>query len=318
MAQMMPQSGRPTVLLTGGTGQVGIFALPRLLAAGFPVIACSRSVGCAGGKQGRPAIRWFHPDEVTGTGRHDGCGKASHELQDVSVLLSCGPVALAGQLAAHCTRLRQVVCISSSSVYTKAQSPDTSERRLIAAIKAAEDELKRYCKAREIALVLLRPTLIYGCGRDRNISRIAHLVRRFHFIPVSGRATGRRQPLHADDLAKLLLSVLEAGGQLDMDCPVGGGSIITYREMVERIFIAFGQTPRILQIPPHALAAMARALSWLPYAQGLNAEMVNRQNRDLIFDDACLRDAFGFNPRPFEPVPGDFSVPAAARLLQPS
>jgi nucleoside-diphosphate-sugar epimerase len=226
-------------------------------------------------------------------------------------------VALAGQLAFHCEQLRRVVCISSSSVYTKTRSPDASERRLVAAVKASEDALRQYCKARDIALVLLRPTLIYGCGLDSNISRIARLAQRFHFVPVAGRASGQRQPIHADDLAMLLLSILESGSRAHMECPAGGGSIITYREMVERIFTAFGQTPRILQIHPHALAAVVRALSWLPAAHGLNAEMVYRQNRDLVFDDSRLRAAFGFKPRRFEPVPEDFFIPASAVQLQP-
>jgi len=320
MAQLMPHSGHHTVLLTGGTGQVGVFVLPRLLAAGYPVIACSRKalpVDCKPGKMAAGGVLWFHPDALVGTCSPEDPGQANQLLQRVDVLLSCGPVSLAVRMAPHCTRLRRVVCVSSSSVYTKAQSPDASERGLIAAIRASEDDLKHYCKSRGIELALLHPTLIYGCGLDRNISRIARLAKRFRFMPVAGRASGRRQPLHADDLANLLLTLLEARGPLEMDCPVGGGSIITYREMVERIFTAIGQAPRVLPVPPRVLAAVLRAFTWLPAAENLNAETVFRQNRDLVFDNSRLRRELGFNPRQFEPVPEDFTVPAVARRLQP-
>jgi len=239
-------------------------------------------------------------------------------LQEADVLLSCGPVALAVRLASQCTGLRRVVCVSSSSIYTKIESPNEGERRLVASIVESENTLKRYCNERGIALVLLRPTLIYGCGLDRNISLIARLARRFHFIPVAGKAAGLRQPLHADDLAALLVSLLEADVQPVSEYPVAGGSIITYREMVERIFIAIGQTPRIAGIPPGFLATLVRAFSWLFAADGLNAETVNRQNRDLVFDDSRLRREVGFCPRRFEPVKDDFHIPAEAMMLQPS
>jgi len=310
----------PTVLLTGGTSQVGIFVLPRLLAAGYPVIALSRRISCSPGpaeSRENSGLRWVHPSTVLGGSGRSRAEENGGILQEVSVLLSCGPVELAAQLATRCPRLQRVVCISSSSVHSKRDSSDAFERDLIAGIRATEDELKRDCDARRVALALLRPTLIYGCGLDQNVSRIARLARRFHFIPVAGKAPGRRQPVHADDLAKLVLGILETEPLSTFECPVAGGSVLSYREMVERIFAGLGLPVRILRIPPRLLAALVRVASWLPGAGGLNAEFVFRQNRDLIVDDAWLRNRLGFNPRAFEPTAKDFMVPQFAKILQP-
>ncbi len=309
-AQLKPASRRATVLLTGATGQVGLFAVPRLLTAGHSIIALSRKIPVdSGDVSTTPGLSWFHPDSVQRTG--------GDMVQDVDVLLSCGPVELAARWAPLCPRLQRVVCISTSSVYTKLASADAAERKLMAGIQVAEDALKRCCRQRDITLVLLRPTLIYGCGLDHNVSRMARWVRCFHFMPLAGEASGLRQPVHADDLAKLALSVLEARELPGLECPVGGGSVISYREMVERIFAAMGLSPRTLRFPPALLALLLRVVSWLPFTAGLNTGYVFRQNMDMVFDDSWLRDHLGFAPRPFAPTPADFTVPQHARDLQP-
>ncbi len=249
----------------------------------------------------------------------DGSKAKAHNgiLQDVDVLLSCGPVELAARWAPLCPRLQRLVCISTSSVYTKLASADAAERRLIAGIQAAEDTLRRCCQQRDITLFLLRPTMIYGCGLDHNVSRMARWARRFHCMPLAGNAAGLRQPLHADDLAKLVLRVLEASELPGLECPVGGGSVISYREMAQRIFAGIGVPVRILRFPPAVLALLVRVVSWLPFIAGLNTGYVFRQNMDMVFADTWLRDQLGFDPRPFAPTPEDFTVPQHIRALQP-
>ena len=316
---MNPTGRKSTVLVTGATGQVGVFALPRLLAAGHTVIALSRRISRRiqeAGRQKTPGLHWLHPDTVYGPGGPDR--ETGVSLQDIDTLLSCGPVELAARLTPHCPRLERVVCISTSSIYTKLESPDAAERRLIATIKAAEDELQRGCQARNIALALLRPTLIYGCGLDQNISRIARMARRFHFRPLAGKASGLRQPVHADDLAKLAVDLLGSPETVALVSPVGGGSILSYREMVERIFTGIGLPARIMPVPEGALVTLVRAVSWLPLNLGLNAGFVLRQNLDQVFDDRALRERLDFLPRPFQPGPGDFEIPESAGVLQPS
>jgi len=305
----MRNSRKPSVLLTGATGQVGVLALPRLLAAGHPVVALSRRIAPGSSwviENGN--LRWVHPDSARGI---DGM------LQGIRLMLSCGPVAAAVRLLPYCPQLQRVVCMSTSSVYTKQTSPSSAERQLIAGIRLSENELDRYCESCGVSFVLLRPTLIYGCGLDENISRIARLARRLHFVPVAGEASGLRQPVHADDLAELAVRMLEHGELPARESPVGGGSVLSYREMVERVFTGIGLVPHIVRLPPAFLATLVRAISWLPSMGGLNAQFIFRQNEDLVFDDSWLRDRLAYNPRPFAPTKEDFIVPKAAAALQP-
>lgn len=316
---MNPVTGQPTILLTGATGQVGVFAIPRLLDAGYPVIAMSRKVSRtdAAAEISPDTVRWVHPDDwLIRTDQPEALWQAVGP-EGVGILVSCGPVELAARLAPLCPNLRRIVCISTSSVHTKANSPNVAERMLISEISAAEEALKSFCQAQEITLLLLRPTMIYGCGLDQNISRIARLIRRFGFIPLAGKAAGLRQPVHADDLAALVLSAVESQSLSSMETPVGGGSVLSYCEMVEKVFTGLGRSPRILKVPTGLLVMLVRAVSWLPRMGGLNAGFALRQNLDMVFDDAWLRGLLDFKPRPFEPTAADFEMPVSARTHQP-
>jgi nucleoside-diphosphate-sugar epimerase len=231
-------------------------------------------------------------------------------------LVSCAPLDLAVRLVLRHPGLRQVVAFSSSSVLSKATSGNAEERRRMEAMAADEDALRAACGERGMPLLLLRPTLIYGCGRDRNISLLAGLARRFGAIPLSGKAGGRRQPVHADDLAALAVRALSAADPPAMISEVCGGSILTYREMVRRVAAVAPGTVRLVTLPVGLMIALVWLLSLVPAWRGLGVEMVRRQNRDLVFDDSALRRALDWSPRPFEPTAADFEVPDYARPFQ--
>jgi nucleoside-diphosphate-sugar epimerase len=209
-----------------------------------------------------------------------------------------------------------VVCISTSSIYTKTHSDDAAERKLIGSIKASEHRLTDLCRDRNLPLVLLHPTLVYGCGLDENISRVARFIRRFGFFPVAGKASGLRQPVHAADLAQIAVDLVCVADLSGFSSPVCGGSVLSYRRMVELVFASQDMQPRLISIPPGLLSLMLRALSCLPVLDGAHSGFVLRQNLDQVFDDAVLRDGFGYKPRVFEPSSADFHVPEYARKLQ--
>ena len=299
------------VCVTGASSQLGVFLLPRLRIAGFRVQALSRSAPLRP-LEVAPGVTWMKTGFLADGERRD------QVLRQPSpdYLVSCAPLELALRLVLRHPGLQRVVAFSSSSVLSKADSADRFERRLMASMAHDEEALVAACAERGIPLLLLRPTLIYGCGMDRNVSRLAEMARRHGLIPLAGTASGLRQPVHADDLAALAVSALQASPALDTASPACGGSTLAYREMAERIAATVARRVRLLSLPQGLMVALVRAQVLLKGARGVNAEMVRRQNRDLVFDDKALRQALGWSPRPFQPTPADFEVPQHARTLQ--
>lgn len=293
------------VLVIGASSQVGWFLVPRLVAVGAQVLALSRS-GQPDGFPDFKGVQWIGPEQA-------------HQRQDsISHLVSAGPLPLALEYARKLTALRGLCATSSSSVLTKSASPNAAERSVITAISRAEQELQQLALQRELPLLILRPTLLYGAGMDRNISVLAALIRRFGILPIASRAGGMRQPLHVDDLAEALLrGLLEMPGKLanqSLTGVLGGGETLDYRAMVRRVFQALDRPPRFLSINPKLLATALDVAARLGLARGANGEMVRRQSINLVFDDREVRNALDLSPRRFSPRAEDFMKPDSERL----
>ncbi|MBN2232800.1 MAG: NAD-dependent epimerase/dehydratase family protein [Deltaproteobacteria bacterium] len=195
--------------------------------------------------------------------------------------------------------LARLIAFGSTSMFTKMDSGCPEERRIAAALMAAEDRLREICDRHGIAWTILRPTMVYGAGMDRTVTLIRRMIRRFGFFPVAGRARGRRQPVHVDDLVDAVLAVFDRPETRGRDYNLGGGEILTYRELVARIFRREGMPPRILPLPPLVLYLLLRGAGGLALTGKIPLAMIRRQNRDLCFDNRPAAADFGWAPRGF-------------------
>jgi nucleoside-diphosphate-sugar epimerase len=283
------------VLLTGASSQVGLFLIPRLLRDGHQLFAISRRW-----RAGNIGVEWL-VDDVSAP-------KMSWPVADA--LIHIAPLRLLPGLLPDFLAKggHRVICFGTTSRYSKAVSGNTKEQAFAAEQIAAETKVAELCEAANAAWTVFRPTLIYGAGMDRNVTMIARMIRRFGVFPLFGAASGRRQPVHADDLAAACVAVLAEPKTFNSAYDLAGGETLNYRAMVERIFAAEGRTPRFLPVPLAAFRAAMWCISRIPRFKDFNAEMARRMNVDLVFDSSIAARDFGFSPRKFEP--GHESHPA--------
>jgi len=289
------------VLVIGASSQVGRFVLPRLLGAGATVCALSRT-GAPPGYPELDGLAWASPPEAR------AC------LAEFTHLVSAGPLAVALDYAINGPALRGVAATSTSSVLSKAASPDAAERQQVDEIREAEEGLRTLARERRLPLLVLRPTLVYGCGLDRNLTQYVNFIRRFGFLPVSTRSGGLRQPVHADDVAAALVAGLGYRDEREVISPLCGGDTVDYRGMLRRVFAALDRPPRLLALPPALFAGIVALAGALRVPGAGSPEMVRRQAINLVFDDRAAREALGVSPRRFRPGPQDFRPPDLAVL----
>ncbi len=202
---------------------------------------------------------------------------------------------------------RRVVVLSSTSRFTKTESPDPAEQGVAAALLSAENRLIEWAEQREIDWIILRPTLIYGAGRDKNISSIADFIRRFGFFPLLGAAKGLRQPIHASDVATACFQALSHSEVVNRAYNISGGETLTYDDMVRRVFDAMGKKSRFLHIPRVVFRLVVALLHLVPRFRDVSIGMAERMNQDLIFDHSDAVRDFCFNPAPFHLHSSDVS-----------
>ncbi len=200
---------------------------------------------------------------------------------------------------------KRIVALSSTSRYSKTASPDANEQHIAQQLISGEETLHTWATQHNVTSIILRPTLIYGYGRDKNITEIARFIQRFGFFPVFGSARGLRQPIHADDVAAACCSAMSSDDTGSRAYDLTGGETLTYREMVTRIFAALNSSPRIFSIPLWFFHLSLWALKRLPRYQNWNSAMAQRMNQDLIFDCSDARQDLHFSPRSFKLAPTD-------------
>jgi len=270
----------------GATSMVGKCLLPMLDAAGRSVIAYSR-----------------REQQHTGHAQYRKLGGTDPKFaaDRITDWICLAPIWILPQhfamLEAH--QARRIVALSSTSVLTKQDSSDIAEQQTAAKLARGEGELIAWAEANGIEWVILRPTLIYGRGLDRNISEIARFIRRFGFFPLFGEARGLRQPVHAEDVATACKLALLNHGVCNRTYEISGAERLSYREMVNRVFAAMGKPPRYLRIPLAAFRLAILCLRILPRFRNWSAAMAERMNADLVFDHAAASNDFGFAPRGF-------------------
>jgi nucleoside-diphosphate-sugar epimerase len=184
-------------------------------------------------------------------------------------------------------------------LFIKGDSSDSGEREIAEGLAAGEAALSTWCEAKGVEWVILRPTLIYGHGRDRNITEMARVIRRFGFFPLLGRADGLRQPVYVEDVASACCEALSSPEVKNRAYNISGGETLSYRDMAGRVFVALGRRPLLVTVPLRVFYVVLAMMRRLPRYRYWSAAMAERMNRDLVFDHADAARDMGYAPRPF-------------------
>lgn len=301
---MMPF--KENVGVIGATSIIGDYLLPSLVKQGYNVAAFSRQE-----KQiknhANSSVVW---QLLTGC-KSTEVSPIDQKEKQLNYWISLAPITALPEyfptLLAY--GARHVVAVSSTSRFTKGDSSDSNEKKLAEDLAINEERLIAWAKKEKITFTILRPTLVYSPGRDKNITVIASFIRRFSFFCVLGEAGGLRQPVHAEDVASACAAALSAQSAINHCYNISGGEIITYREMVHRIFQALGKKPKFVKFPFWLFKSAVFILRIFPRFRQWSAAMAQRMNQDMVFDHTEASHDLNFSPRDFkinrEALPGN-------------
>lgn len=115
--------------------------------------------------------------------------------------------------------------------------------------------------AAKVPYAIVRPTWIFGGGRDVLVNNIAWILRHMPIFVVPGDGRYLVQPVHVGDLAQICLRV--ATERADVAIDAAGPDTMPFEQLVRAIRDAVGRHTPILHASPTAMAALARALGFV-------------------------------------------------------
>ncbi len=284
--------------LLGASSFVGECVIPRLKKEGRRTVAFSRDPSRS---KPEPGVSWFQLLAPS---------SAFPELPPIKDWLCVAPIWVLPQyfrmIEAH--GARRVVALSSTSLFVKTDSSDHGEQDMARRLGEGEHALRAWAVSHGVEWVIVRPTLIYGRGRDKNVTEIAHFVRRWGFFPLLGHAAGLRQPVHVEDVAAACVSALTVPSASNHTYNISGEETLSYRDMVCRVFNALDKSPHLMTVPKWLFRLAVATVRLLPQYKHWTVEMAERMNRDLVFDHADAARDLGFSPRAFRLLPEDLPL----------
>lgn len=263
-----------TVIVTGAGGLTGGDIARRLVAQGRQVIAVSRR---------DPSV----PGAESVIGDIGDPRVLAPHIASAETIIHVAGIVMAPRLAqvAGLSAVRRLVIVSSAGVYS-------AHRSSAASYLAGEHALSEA----HPGPLFLRPTMIYGASRDRNIHHVISFARRFGVLPQIGDGHARLQPIHFEDLAAA--AVAFAGTDHSGIVDAGGAAPISLRALLLDVFAALGQPARIVRLPIGSTKVAAQIIELAGVRR--ITERIERLEEDRTVDITALVALAGIRPRAFE------------------
>jgi uncharacterized protein YbjT (DUF2867 family) len=273
-----------TILLTGATGFLGEHVIRRLLGSGSDIQAFVR-----------PSSRteWLRKQGV-GLRFGDLAERSDLEraLRGVDVLLSIASLGLgyAANIltAVQSAGLVRAVFVSSTSIFTQLSMPS----------KPVRVQAERLITESGLHYTILRPTMIYGSPRDRNIWRLISYLRQWPVIPVVGRGDALQQPVFVEDVATAVVRAVGAEHAIGKAYNLAGASPLSFVQMIDTVCTRLGRNVARIYLSP-GMARMGAAM-FSRLGMRITPEQIARIMEDKAFDiSPAVRD-LRFSPLDFD------------------
>ena len=273
------------VLVTGATGFTGSYAVPLFLDNGFDIRCLVRKTS--------NTIYLNKKDVELVYGDLEDTTSLKHSLEDMDAMVNIASMGFGHvpNVVRTCveTGVKRAIFVSTTAIFTGLNAASKSIR------VAAENTVRNS----GLDYTILRPTMIYGGPRDRNICRLIRYLERWPIIPVFGSGECLQQPVYVKDVAKALLKALMTRRTIKKSYNVAGGMALSLNQMIDTICEILGRRVQKIKIP---ISPVAKSLSFaetLGLSLPIKAEQVLRLNEDKAFDTNEAERDFEYEPYSF-------------------
>lgn len=272
------------VLLTGATGLLGGSLLNLLLDRGHEVRCLVRrdSANLSRLDLERIEVRYGDArDEESMLRALRGVDSLAHVAG-----IEYAPTVISAARRGDLGRLLVVSSTSAHSSYPSRSGPKLTMER----------------KVRESGLewTIVRPAMIYGSERDKNMHRLLRFLNRSPVFPMFGPGTNLWQPVYHEDCAAGTLAALESPEALHKSYDLPGAEPLTYLDLVRNAAAALGRKPRVIHIPIEPVRRTLGFTEKLRLPLPISSEQVVRLREDKAYPYENATEDLDYSPRSFD------------------
>ncbi len=272
------------LVVTGITGLTGRFLLSCLRETGYggPIRCLVRK---------HSDVSWINDKDVElSLGDVGDVNALKRAFSGVDGVIHLVNIRYAPQIIQACQAagVKRVIIVTTTGIYSK--------------YRECSDEYKQLEKeimASGLDYTIIRPTMIYGNQRDKNIHKLVRIIDKYPVIPVVGAGNGLMQPIYARDLAAVIAKAYMQPISIGMAYNVAGKNPVKYRDVLKIIAAELGKKRLFVSIP-FSLALLAGYVGDIVPNGLIDSEKVKRLQEDKVFDYSDAVRDLGFDPIPFE------------------
>lgn len=271
------------VLLTGATGLLGGVLLDLLLSR-------DHEVRCLVRHESRNVSR-LDPSRIeVSRGDANVAEDLRRALAGTEALVHVAGIEHAPAVvgAARDAGVSRLVMVGSTSAHSAYEFRSGPKRRMEGVVTASG-----------LDWTIVRPTMIYGSERDKNVHRLLRFLDRSPVFPIFGPGTNLWQPVYHEDCARGVYEALVRPAAVGKAYDLPGAAPLPYATLVETAALALGRNPRLVRLPLEPIRRALLLAETLRLPLPIKSEQVLRLREDKAypFDDA--RRDLGYAPRPF-------------------
>ncbi|MBE7535912.1 MAG: NAD(P)H-binding protein [Anaerolineales bacterium] len=274
------------IFITGATGFTGSRVAPLLLENGYEV-RCLYRASSNRSTLSDPKIEWAQGD-LSDTQALTSAMQGTDTLVNIASLGFGHADSIIR--AAKDAGIKRAIFISTTAIFTQLNA--ASKKVRMAAELAIETSGLKY--------TILRPTMIYGSPRDRNMWRLIRFIRYSPIIPVFGDGKSLQQPIYVDDVAQAVMSCVSNDKTIGKSYNIAGKHPLMYNEVIDTITRQMNRRVWKLHIPSKPVVAILSLFERMRILFPIKAEQVLRLNENKDFSYADAQRDFWFSPLAFE------------------
>jgi nucleoside-diphosphate-sugar epimerase len=157
----------------------------------------------------------------------------------------------------------------------------------------AEKEVKRFKNH-----TIFRPTILYGPGDKKYVSRLISLIKKLPVVPILGKGRNRFQFLYIDDLIQVITATLKRN--ITGTYVIAGPESVTYEDFMATVLQELGIKKPIIRIPIFLLKPIAYILDVFLPSPPLTPTQLNTLSEDRDYDIGDAVKLFKYTATPLE------------------